>query len=46
MKGAWWWNEEVNEKVNGKKESYAAYLITRTDVEKEINRVKYKAPKK
>ena len=46
MKGAWWWNEEVKEKVKKKKEAYAAFVNSETDEEKEINRGRYKVAKK
>ena len=46
MKGAWWWNEEVMEKVNEMKEVYAAFMNNETDEEKETSRVRYKAAKK
>jgi len=46
MKGAWWWNMEVKEKVKEKKETYAAFMNRGTDEEKEISRVRYKATKK
>ena len=26
INGAWWWNEEVNEKVKEKKEAYADFM--------------------
>ena len=45
MKGAWWWNEEVKEKVKEKREAYAASMNSRTDEEKEISRVSYNAAK-
>jgi len=31
MKGAWWWNEEVKEKVKEKKEAYAAFTNSGMD---------------
>jgi len=46
MKGAWWWNGEVKEKVKEKKEAYATLVNCGTDEEKEISRVRYKATKK
>jgi len=46
MKGAWWWNEEVKEKVKEKKEAYAAFTNNGTDEEKEISGVRYKIAKK
>jgi len=46
MKGAWWWNKEVNEKVKVKKEVYAAFANSEMDEEKEISKVRYKAAKK
>ena len=46
MKGAWWWNEKVKEKVKKKKEAYAAFTNSGTDEEKEISRARYKATKK
>ena len=46
MKGAWWWNEEVKEKVKEKKEGYAAFISSGMDEEKESSRVRYKAVKK
>jgi len=39
MKGAWWWNEEVKGKVKAKHEKYNALVGSRTDEEKEVNRV-------
>jgi len=46
MKGAWWWNEEVKEKVKEKKEAYANVMNSGTEEEREIRRVRYKAAKK
>jgi len=46
LKGAWWWNEEVKEKVKEKKEAYTAFINSGADEEKEISRVRYKAAKK
>ena len=46
MKGAWWWDKEIKEKVNEKKEAYAAFMNNETDDEKETSRVRYKAAKK
>jgi len=34
MKGAWWWNEEVKEKVKEEKEAYIAFVNSGTDEEK------------
>ena len=46
MKGAWWWNKEVKEKVNEQKEAYTAFINSAMIEEKEIGRVRYKAAKK
>ena len=46
MKGAWWWNEEVKEKINEKKEAYTAFMNNETSEEKEISKVRYKVAKK
>ena len=46
MKGAWWWNEKVKEKVKEKTEAYATFINSGMDEEKEISRVRYKAAKK
>jgi len=45
MKGVWWWNEEVKEKVKGKKEAYGNLINSGADEEKDISRVRYKAAK-
>ena len=36
IKRAWWWNEEVKEKVREKKEAYADFMDSGADGEKEI----------
>jgi len=36
MKGAYWWNEEVKEKVNEKKEAYSTFMNNETDEEKRL----------
>jgi len=46
MKGAWWWNKEVKEKVKEKKEAYAYFMNIGADEERENRRVRYKAAKK
>ena len=46
MKGSWWRNEEVKEKVNKKKEAYATFMNSETDEKKETSRVRYTASKK
>jgi len=46
MKGTWWWNEEVKEKVNEKKEAYAIFINSEADEGRESSRVRYKAAKK
>ena len=46
MKGAWWWNVEVKEKVKMKKEAYATFINSETNEEKEISRVRHKIAKK
>ena len=46
MKGVWWWNEEVREKIEEKKEAYASFMNRETDEEKETSRVRYRAAKK
>jgi len=42
MKGAWWWSEEVKGKVEEKQEKYKALVGSRTDEEREINRIQYR----
>ena len=47
MMGAWWWNEEVKEKVKEKKVAYEDFLNSGADEEIEIiSRGRYKAVKK
>jgi len=46
MEGAWWWNEEVKEKVKEKKEAYVEVMNSGSDEEREIKSIKYKAAKK
>ena len=35
MKGAWWWNKEVKEKVKEKKEAYANFMNSGADEERD-----------
>ena len=46
MEGAWWWNEEIKEKVREKKEAYADFMNNGADGERYIGRTRYKAAKK
>jgi len=46
MKGTWWWNEGVKEKVKEKKEAYIDFMNSGANEEKEISRVRYKVGKK
>jgi len=46
MEGAWWWNEEVNEKVREKKEAFAVFMNSGADGERDVSRARYKAAKK
>jgi len=46
LEGAWWWNDEVTEKVKDKQYAYATLMECRTEEEKEIFRIKYKDAKK
>ena len=46
MEGAWWWNEEVKEKVKAKKEAYAEFMSSSSEVEMEHKKTRYKAAKK
>jgi len=39
MEEAWWWSEEVKEKVMEKQEKYKALMGSRMDEEKEANNV-------
>jgi len=34
MEGAWWWNEEVKEKVKAKKEAYAEFMGSSSEEER------------
>lgn len=45
MKGAWCWNEEVEEKVEGKKQAYVAFIDSGMDKQKEARRARYKFAK-
>ena len=45
MKGAWWQNEEVKEKVKEKKEAYAVFLNSETDEER-VSKARYKAARR
>jgi len=44
--GAWWWNEELREKVKEKQRAYAALNICATEEEKQVREVVYKDAKK
>jgi len=46
MEGAWWWSEEAKEKVKAKQEKYKALMGSRTDEEKEANKVQYRMAKR
>jgi len=47
VEGAWWWSEEVKEKVKATQEKYKKVLMgSRTDEEKEANKVHYNIAKK
>jgi len=46
MKGAWWWNEEVKEKVREKKEAHADFMNSGAVGERVVSRARYKAAKK
>ena len=37
LEGAWWWNDEVKEKVKDKQNAYAALIDSRTGEEKEVH---------
>jgi len=45
MKGAWWWNEEVKEKVKAKREAYVALVSSGVKDKKEVNVVRYEIAK-
>ena len=36
MKGAWWWNEEVKEKIRDQKKAHADFMNNGVDGEREI----------
>ena len=44
--GAWWWNDEIQEKVKTKQEAYARLLRCETEEEKTTAREEYKKIKK
>jgi len=46
MKEAWWWSEEVKGKVKAKQEKYKALIDSKTEEEKDVNRVQYRIAKK
>ena len=46
MEGAWWWNEEVKERVKEKKEAYTEVMNSGSDEERETKSTRYKAAKK
>ena len=46
MEGAWWWNEEIKEKVKAKKEAYAEFMSSNSEEEREQKEIGYKVAKK
>ena len=46
MKGAWWRSEEVKEKAEIKQEKHKALVSSKTDEEKEVNKVQYQIAKR
>jgi len=46
MGGAWWWGEEVKEKVKAKQEKYKALVGNITDEKKKVNRMHYRIAKR
>ncbi|XP_060190284.1 uncharacterized protein LOC132619373 [Lycium barbarum] len=45
-RGDWWWNREVQGKVEAKKQAYAKVIDSKDDEEKRTNREKYKMERK
>ncbi|KAM3394643.1 hypothetical protein P3S68_003646 [Capsicum galapagoense] len=45
-RGDWWWNEEVEKKVETKKEAYAKLVESKDEEEKRVNRKEYKLARK
>jgi len=45
IKGTWWCNEEVKEKVKAKQDAYSALINSRIDGEKEVNKLSISFPK-
>jgi len=43
--GAWWWNEEVKEKVKEKQKAYVDLCNCTSEKEKEVKEAMYKAAK-
>mgnify|MGYP001081307530 CR=1 FL=1 len=46
MKGAWWWNKEVKEKIKVKQDAYIDLRGSGTEEEKEVNIVQYEIAKR
>ena len=46
IKGVWWWNDEVKERVKEKQEAYVIVYNSITEVERVVNRGRYHAVKK
>jgi len=46
LEGAWWWNEEMKEKVKEKHKAYATLVHSTLNQEREVYKIRYKEAKK